>query len=181
MLQETPDEHSANGQPCCEFDHTLKGGCCEKRGEVRLHGLLLCERHAMQLMLEDRADTLLGIVLVSGRVLQSADIRADALRAHRVALQQEEAIEQLGFTRTQLELFREEPVWEGGELMALLRCPCQKGTDIWGEFWWVSGGHQWVFFDDGNTSETYAEQITRCPGCGKQLERKNLTMMHPVR
>src|SRR5215207_7076127 len=78
-----------------------------KRGEVRLHGLLLCERHAMQLTLEDRADALLGIVLVSGRVLQSADIRADALRAHRVELQQEEAIEQLRFTRTQLELFRE--------------------------------------------------------------------------
>jgi hypothetical protein len=61
----------------------------------------------MQLMLEDRADTLLGIVLVSGRILQSADIRADALRAHRVELQQEEAIEQLRFTRTQLELLQQ--------------------------------------------------------------------------
>jgi hypothetical protein len=106
VLQEIPDEHSANGQPRCELDHTLKGECCEKRGEVRLDGLLLCERHALQLMLEDRADTLLGIVLVSGRVLQSAEIRADALRAHRVELQQEEAIEQLRFTRTQLELLR---------------------------------------------------------------------------
>ena len=148
---------------------------------MRLGGLLLCERHAMQLRLEDRAATLLGIVLVSGRLLQSADIRADALRARRVELQREEAMEQLSFTRTQLALFRKETVWEGGELMALLRCPCQQGTDIWGEYWWVSGGHQWVFFDDEKTSETYAEQVEYCPSCGTQLERKNLTMMHPVR
>jgi hypothetical protein len=181
VRQETSDEHSANGQPRCEFDHTLKGVCCEKRGEVSLDGLLLCERHAMQLTLEERADTLQGIVLVSGRVLQSADIREDALRAHRVELQREEAIEQLRFTHTQLQLLRMEPMWEGGELMALLRCPCQQGTDIWGEFWWVSGGHQWVFFDDEKSSETYAEQVEHCPGCGTQLERKNLTMMHPVR
>jgi hypothetical protein len=31
-----------------------------------------------------------------------------------------------------------------------------------------------VFFDDEKTSETYAEQITRCPGCGKTLERNEM-------
>jgi hypothetical protein len=31
-----------------------------------------------------------------------------------------------------------------------------------------------VFFDDERTSETYAEQITLCPGCGKTLERKEM-------
>jgi hypothetical protein len=31
-----------------------------------------------------------------------------------------------------------------------------------------------VFFDDDETSETYAEQVTHCPGCGTPLERKNL-------
>ena len=58
--------------------------------------------------------------------------------------------------------------------MAALRCPCEQGTDIWGEFWWVSGSHRWVFFDDGKMSETYAEQITHCPGCGKRLEHEEL-------
>jgi hypothetical protein len=110
MFQDTSDEHSANGHPRCECDHSLKGECCEKRGEVRLDGLLLCDGHAKQLTLKDRADTLQGIVLVSGRVLQSADIRADALRARRVELQREEAMEQLKFTRTQLQLLRMEPM-----------------------------------------------------------------------
>jgi hypothetical protein len=71
---------------------------------VRLDGLLLCDGHARQLTLEDCADTLQGIVLMSGRVLQSAGIRTDTLRARRVELQREEAVEQLKFTRTQLQL-----------------------------------------------------------------------------
>jgi hypothetical protein len=58
--------------------------------------------------------------------------------------------------------------------MAALHCSCEQGTDIWGEVWWVGGGYRWVFFDDGKMSETYAEQITRCPGCGKTLEYKEL-------
>jgi hypothetical protein len=58
--------------------------------------------------------------------------------------------------------------------MAALHCPCQQGIDIWGEVWWVGGQHRWVFFDDEKTSETYAQQITRCPGCGKTLERTEM-------
>ena len=33
---------------------------------------------------------------------------------------------------------------------------------------------EWVFYDDLETSETYAENITHCPACGKRLQRKNL-------
>jgi hypothetical protein len=33
-----------------------------------------------------------------------------------------------------------------------------------------------VFFDDDNTSETFTEQVTHCPGCGKPLERKSLKL-----
>ena len=36
-----------------------------------------------------------------------------------------------------------------------------------------------MFFDDEKTSETYAEQITLCPGCGKTLERKELRIAAP--
>jgi hypothetical protein len=65
--------------------------------------------------------------------------------------------------------------------MALLRCPCGQDHDLWAEFWWVGGQYRWVFFDDNEASETYSEQVEHCPGCGKKLDRKNLTMMRPVR
>ena len=50
----------AKWQPRCEFDHTLKGECCEKSGEVRLDGLLLCESHAQQLEAHERLGTMIG-------------------------------------------------------------------------------------------------------------------------
>jgi hypothetical protein len=53
-----------------------------------------------------------------------------------------------------------------------------EGGDLWGEFWWVSREYRWVFFDD-ETSETYAEQVTHCPRCGRPLERKNLKAASP--
>ena len=58
--------------------------------------------------------------------------------------------------------------------MVMLRCPCQQGSDVWGEFWWTGGGHRWVFFDDDERSETYAEEVERCPACGRRLERKEM-------
>jgi hypothetical protein len=58
--------------------------------------------------------------------------------------------------------------------MVALRCTCEQGTNLWGEFWWIGGEHRWVFFDDEKTSETYGEELTRCPGCGRSLERKGL-------
>jgi len=55
--------------------------------------------------------------------------------------------------------------------MVALRCRCQKKYEIWGELWWVGGEHEWMFFDDVETSETYTEQITHCPACGRPLEQ----------
>ena len=60
--------------------------------------------------------------------------------------------------------------------MAVLKCPCEQEHRIWGEVWWVGGRHEWVFFDDLETSETHGEQVTHCPVCGRRLERKNLRM-----
>ena len=40
--------------------------------------------------------------------------------------------------------------------MASLVCPCARGGDLWGEFWWVGREYKWVFFDDDNTSETFS-------------------------
>jgi hypothetical protein len=39
----------------CEFERTLKGEYCAENGGVGLDGLLICERHAYQLRLEERA------------------------------------------------------------------------------------------------------------------------------
>ena len=42
--------------------------------------------------------------------------------------------------------------------MAALYCPCGQAHKLWGEFWWAEGHYRWVFFDDVETSETYAEE-----------------------
>jgi hypothetical protein len=31
-----------------------------------------------------------------------------------------------------------------------------------------------MFFDDDKRSESYAEQVERCPACGRRLERKEM-------
>ena len=51
--------------------------------------------------------------------------------------------------------------------MAILYCEC--GHTIWSELWWKEPGHVLLFFDDLETSETYGERTTHCPGCGLQL------------
>jgi hypothetical protein len=59
--------------------------------------------------------------------------------------------------------------------MVLLRCRCHEGPKVWGELWWTAEGeHRWVFFDDDKRSETYTEQVERCPACGRRLERKEM-------
>lgn len=53
--------------------------------------------------------------------------------------------------------------------MAILYCEC--GHKIWSELWWKEPGHVLLFFDDLETSETYGERVTHCPGCGQQVRR----------
>jgi hypothetical protein len=62
--------------------------------------------------------------------------------------------------------------------MVALRCPCEKKHHMWGELWWAGGQYQWVFFDEHKTSVRYGKQVTYCPECGGQVERKNLTMIN---
>jgi hypothetical protein len=58
--------------------------------------------------------------------------------------------------------------------MAALHCSCPQKHEIWGELWWAGGKHEWVFYDNLKTSETYGKGIVRCPACSHWLERKNL-------
>lgn len=51
--------------------------------------------------------------------------------------------------------------------MATLFCGC--GYKLWSEFWWSGSKHEWVFLDDEPVSDTYADRVNRCPGCGSQV------------
>jgi hypothetical protein len=39
--------------------------------------------------------------------------------------------------------------------MATLVCPCARGGDLWGEFWWVGREYKWVYFDNDDTSDLH--------------------------
>jgi hypothetical protein len=57
------DANTAVSQPRCEIEKTpLAGDECERSGEVRYRGTLLCGPHAALLGLEERAEALLGSV-----------------------------------------------------------------------------------------------------------------------
>jgi hypothetical protein len=84
----------ASWQPRCEFDHTLKGECCEKRGEMRLDSLLLCESHARQLEAQEQIDLLRGIISCLELCLSNLAVRRDKnlvglLRARRAGAARE--------------------------------------------------------------------------------------------
>jgi hypothetical protein len=64
--------------------------------------------------------------------------------------------------------------------MVVLYCPCPQRHKLWGELWWMGEEHRWVFFDDLEKSDTYAEQVEYCPACGRPLERKALRMLRPT-
>ena len=51
--------------------------------------------------------------------------------------------------------------------MTVLYCKC--GHKVWSELWWKEPKDVLLFFGDVKRSETYGEQVTRCPGCGEEL------------
>jgi hypothetical protein len=68
MPREADDHDTLISQPNpCEIDKTLSGGGgeegeCQRPGEVRYRGALLCEAHATLLKLQDRAQAVLDSV-----------------------------------------------------------------------------------------------------------------------
>jgi hypothetical protein len=93
----------AKVQPHCEVVWTLKGGYCEERGEVRLDGLLLCERHASRLRLEEQVACWRAIRLhieLWSRAARSRG-REDVVRLLEV--ERERAVAALGRARKELE------------------------------------------------------------------------------
>ncbi len=52
--KKTPSGWHAREQSHCEVSNTLNGGYCENLGTQRTMNVLLCEKHARQLKLEER-------------------------------------------------------------------------------------------------------------------------------
>jgi hypothetical protein len=103
------NQHLTDQQPRCEIAKTLIAeGECRRLGEVRLDGSLVCVLHADLLRLEDRSETMLGMVFQMDQWLENTDGEADELRVRRVDHQRNEVVEQLRFNRTRIDLIRDE-------------------------------------------------------------------------
>ncbi|MGH3088149.1 MAG: hypothetical protein ACRDSJ_12620 [Rubrobacteraceae bacterium] len=86
----------------CGFGETLRGERCELSGEVRFMGLLLCEKHARQLELEDRISLLRGISASLELCLRNVSIRRNAAFTRLLQSQRAEAAVELEFARQNL-------------------------------------------------------------------------------
>ena len=64
--------------------------------------------HAELLNLEDRSETMLGMVFQMDQWLDNVDGEADQERVRRVEQQRNEVVEQLRFNRTRILLIRDE-------------------------------------------------------------------------
>ena len=61
---------------------------------------------------------------------------------------------------------------------SLIYCRC--GHEIWCEVFVEGDLVSLVFFDDVESSETYAEKITQCPGCGRLPVERLLESKHSL-
>jgi hypothetical protein len=107
--EEATNEKFADQQPRCEIGKIrIAEGECRRVGEVQLNGSLLCVLHAELLKLEDRSETMLGMVFQMDQWLDNVDGEADQERVRRVEQQRNEVVEQLRFNRTRILLIRDE-------------------------------------------------------------------------
>ena len=108
MSQEEADGNSGASEPRCEIEKTLLDEECERPGEVRYRGALLCGPHAALLGLEDRAEALLGSVFRMDEWMQeNGSTAADEEFVGRVRHEREEAVSALRLTRAQLRSARQ--------------------------------------------------------------------------
>lgn len=90
----------------CESSTTLMGAPCEAPGEVRYAGVCVCLNHALLLALDERADTLMSLVLSLDRFAETPEVRADELRWRRLKHQIKDTEYQLRISRLELDLAR---------------------------------------------------------------------------
>ena len=104
MSHQETDGNIAVSQSRCEIEKTfLVADECERPGEVRYGGLLLCAPHAALLGLETRADALLGSVMRMDEWMEKNwGLAADKEFMGRIRHEREEALAALWLTRGQI-------------------------------------------------------------------------------
>jgi hypothetical protein len=107
MPQEAADDNTAVSQPRCEIENTLLDEECERPGEVRYGGMLLCAPHAALLGLENRAEALLGSVFRMDEWMEeNGSSSSDEEFVGRLRHEREEIMAALRLTRAQLRTAR---------------------------------------------------------------------------
>ena len=105
---EEPDAHDAQPRPRCEHGKTLFfEGECQRTGEVRSDGILLCASHAELSRLEEREATMLARVFEMDKWLDQPRNRIDNLRWRRELSRRDETLEQLRSNRALIEAHKE--------------------------------------------------------------------------
>jgi hypothetical protein len=102
-----PDEDNANTavpqSPRCEIAKTILDEECQRPGEVRYGGMLLCRPHAALLGLEVQSEALLGSVFRMDEWMEeNGSAAADDEFVGRIRREREEAVGALRLTRAQL-------------------------------------------------------------------------------
>lgn len=97
------DYHTADPWSRCEFGKTLHSeGECQRLGEVRYRGTLLCGPHAALLGLEERAEALLGSVFRMNEWMEQNGSSADEELVGRIRHERDDAQDALRLTRVQI-------------------------------------------------------------------------------
>ena len=103
MRREEADGNAAISQPRCEIAKALLGQECQKPGESRYRGMLLCGPHAALLGLEHRAEALLnGVFRMDEWMEENGSSAADDEFVGRIRHERDEAVAALRSTRAQL-------------------------------------------------------------------------------
>ena len=106
MPREADDHDTIISQPNnCEIEKALSGeeGECQRPGEVRYRGALLCEAHATLLKLQDRAQAVLGSVFRMDEWMEgNGSASADEEFVGRIRYERDEAVGALRLMRGQL-------------------------------------------------------------------------------
>jgi hypothetical protein len=107
MPREADDHDTVISQPKCEIDKVLSGGGereCQRPGEVRYRGALLCETHATLLKLEDRAKAVLGSIFRMDEWMEgNGSSSADEEFVGRIQHERDDALGALRLIREQLQ------------------------------------------------------------------------------
>jgi ATP/maltotriose-dependent transcriptional regulator MalT len=103
MPREEADGNCAVSQPRCEIEKAILEEECERPGEVRYRGMLLCGPHAALLRLEDRQEALLyGVFRMDEWIEENGSSAVDEEFVGRIRREREGTVAALRLTRLQL-------------------------------------------------------------------------------